>query len=426
MKHGQRTEQKSLQRLSSWQPMRWTRSLPRLSRMVIPVTRKGVKVRVTLSRMTLPLRLRLMQNSMSSCKFRMLRWARTFMTKKISLGQSTASFRSWSWFLRECPECVATMLRVLYGTSIGGVLLRQSFLSTWGWRAFGHLDWWPTDLQRVARSLWDALWWRCATSGSSFHLGWKVVGLLWWPIYLKWLAMLVCLPVWNWRACGLRCFWVPTWLQRYCLEDSFDPLLSFVDFNVWIHYRSASFTCCWRSCESRGCEFCTPGSESVSTFHLFHLFIDWSELVGFGVWWLLGWFVLCFCFGCFLLADQSLRSSCLPMTILAQLHDCHSCYDERSIDQKKNVEVTHLVVFFPPALGAHVLSQHRSKHNWSASYWKKSRAWVAGGVTSSCGGQAIALSLPFVTTFAIFHNTCAQSCKATCWKAPDINALVQY
>ena len=23
------------------------------------------------------------------------------------------------------------------------------------------------------------------------------------------------------------------------------------------------------------------------------------------------------------------------MTILAQLHDCHSCYDERSIDQKK-------------------------------------------------------------------------------------------
>ena len=34
-------------------------------------------------------------------------------------------------------------------------------------------------------------------------------------------------------------------------------------------------------------------------------------------------------------ADQSLRSSCLPMTNLAQLHDCHSCYDERSIDQKK-------------------------------------------------------------------------------------------
>ena len=28
-------------------------------------------------------------------------------------------------------------------------------------------------------------------------------------------------------------------------------------------------------------EFCAPGSESVSPFHLSHLFIDWSELVGF-------------------------------------------------------------------------------------------------------------------------------------------------
>ena len=27
------------------------------------------------------------------------------------------------------------------------------------------------------------------------------------------------------------------------------------------------------------------------------------------------------------------------MTILAQLHDCHSCYDERSIDQKKSTQV---------------------------------------------------------------------------------------
>ena len=45
--------------------------------------------------------------------------------------------------------------------------------------------------------------------------------------------------------------------------------------------------------ESRGCESCTPGSESVSTFHLFHLFIDWFELVGFVVWCLLGRLVLC-------------------------------------------------------------------------------------------------------------------------------------
>ena len=63
------------------------------------ITRDGVlriglvKVRVTRSRMTLLLRWRLMQNSMSLCKLRMLQWARTFMTKKISLGRSTANFR---------------------------------------------------------------------------------------------------------------------------------------------------------------------------------------------------------------------------------------------------------------------------------------------------------------------------------------------
>ena len=32
------------------------------------------------------------------------------------------------------------------------------------------------------------------------------------------------------------------------------------------------------------------------------------------------------------------------MTILAQLHDCHSCYDERSIDQKKKVSAMHTQV----------------------------------------------------------------------------------
>ena len=82
-------------------------------------------------------------------------------------------------------------------------------------------------------------------------------------------------------------------------------------------------------------EFCAQGSESVSPFHLFHLFIDWSELVG-SLCLLVFWGCL---FGAFLLllyvADQSLRSSCLPMTTLAQLHDCHSCNDERSIVQKK-------------------------------------------------------------------------------------------
>eukprot|EP00434_Breviolum_minutum_P004437 symbB.v1.2.003910.t1/scaffold210.1/size302740/1 len=51
----------------------------------------------------LPLRWQLMQNSMSSCKLLMVQWARTFMTKRISLGRSTTSFRNWSWFLRDGP-----------------------------------------------------------------------------------------------------------------------------------------------------------------------------------------------------------------------------------------------------------------------------------------------------------------------------------
>ena len=44
-------------------------------------------------------------------------------------------------------------------------------------------------------------------------------------------------------------------------------------------------------------EFCALGSESVSPFHLFHLFIDWSELVGSLVLFcLLGLLVWCFSF----------------------------------------------------------------------------------------------------------------------------------
>ena len=74
----------------------------------------------------------------------------------------------------------------------------------------------------------------------------------------------------------------------------------------------------------------------MSLFHLFHLFIDWSELVGVACS-LVGVVGLCFSLFCHV-ADQSLRSSSLPMTNLAQLHDCHSCHDERSIDQKKKVE----------------------------------------------------------------------------------------
>ena len=78
-----------------------------------------------------------------------------------------------------------------------------------------------------------------------------------------------------------------------------------------------------------------PGSESVHTFHLshFHRLVSFCRFV-FGCVWLLGRFCLLCC--CFLfVTDQSVRSSYQLMTSLAYIHDCHSCYDERSIDQKK-------------------------------------------------------------------------------------------
>ena len=67
----------------------------KVSAEVIQMAAHEVDPELEKGRMTLPL-WRLMQNSMSLCKLRMLQWARTFMTKKISLGRSTANFRNWS------------------------------------------------------------------------------------------------------------------------------------------------------------------------------------------------------------------------------------------------------------------------------------------------------------------------------------------
>ena len=55
-------------------------------------------------------------------------------------------------------------------------------------------------------------------------------------------------------------------------------------------------------CESRGYQsIVSPGSESVSPFHLFHPFMDWSELVGGPCLKVVGVvFLWCFCC-CFLL-----------------------------------------------------------------------------------------------------------------------------
>ena len=84
-----------------------------------------------------------------------------------------------------------------------------------------------------------------------------------------------------------------------------------------------------------------PGSESVHTFHLshFHRLVSFCRFV-FGCW---GGSV-CFAVAFFLFTDQSVRSSYQPMTSLAYLHDCHSCYDERSIVQKKSIPIFHSLV----------------------------------------------------------------------------------
>ena len=59
---------------------------------------------------------------------------------------------------------------------------------------------------------------------------------------------------------------------------------------------------------------------------------DWSDFVGLG--WLL-WGFVCVVLFVLLTTDQPARSSYQPMTIIAYLHDCHCCYDERSNVQKK-------------------------------------------------------------------------------------------
>ena len=77
---------------------------------------------------------------------------------------------------------------------------------------------------------------------------------------------------------------------------------------------------------------CVVRRESVNCFTCF----TFSLVITcgfFGLLWVLVFLVVVFLVSS--LDDQSLRSSCLPITILAQLQDCHSCYDERSIVQTR-------------------------------------------------------------------------------------------
>ena len=101
-------------------------------------------------------------------------------------------------------------------------------------------------------------------------------------------------------------------------------------------------TRCWRRCESRG--FFYVCVKVVRAYPVSPCFTCssigqepdccWLVVGGFG----LG-FVVCVvcCLCCFVFSAPGLSfwSSCLTMTTLAQLHDCHSCNDERSNVQKK-------------------------------------------------------------------------------------------
>ena len=84
-----------------------------------------------------------------------------------------------------------------------------------------------------------------------------------------------------------------------------------------------------------------------------------------------------FCFGVFvcLILDQSVRSSYQPMTSLAYIHDCHCCYDERSIDQKKRTVCT---CFGHPLRSRFILCQQIAQTYFSAP----DRGSV--GVSNSC------------------------------------------
>jgi len=169
-----------------------------------------------------------------------------------------------------------------------------------------------------------------------------------------WIAPVQALLLFFWMMCS----WTPPDgharlpnLLCYCLGYSYGAMV-----NCWItlmltakyraHWRSVQAlltTRCWRGCESRG--FCIDLRNEVvrawACFTCVTLSLIGQEHVGplLVLVWLLGvFFVCCFCwFALFDVTGLSFWSSCLTMTTLAQLHDCHSCNDERSIDQKKKL-----------------------------------------------------------------------------------------
>ena len=121
-------------------------------------------------------------------------------------------------------------------------------------------------------------------------------------------------------------------------------------------------TRCWRRCECRG--FFYVCVKVVRAYPVSPCFTCssigqepdccWLVVGGFGLGCVVC-VVCCLCCFVFSAPGLSFWSSCPTMTTLAQLHDCHSCNDERSKVQKKNQRLRRPVLY----------TCHCSPSNWA-------------------------------------------------------------
>ena len=117
----------------------------------------------------------------------------------------------------------------------------------------------------------------------------------------------------------------------------------------------------------------------------------------------------CLCVVFLWISDQSGRSSYQPMTSLAYIHDRHSCYDERSIDQKKNLPgelATNLIfsLLFPvvdrPRL---VLARQCRKKKMAAPFLGTYQFGVVFLIVRLPSQSIFELSVVFRPTISLFY-----------------------
>ena len=207
---------------------------------------------------------------------------------------------------------------------IGGVLLRQG-LAFVGWLHYlWSLYFWPPVLAlgciRAGRTLIHA--WKPECLNSSYLF--KHFCFLW-MMNTPWTQLLLQtrLPM-----CSLLSLWLKIWRNPWrrnlcCLQGTVPIGAKCLGIDI-INYKMLKTL--WE-----------PGILDVvrawARFTLFHLFIDWSGLVGcFGL--VFFWGVCC-CLLCVVGSWPFLLIGLSNNDNLAQLHDCYGCNDERSIVQKK-------------------------------------------------------------------------------------------